>query len=102
MRGELAGPNPTPLESLLVGRVVACWLQVQDADLRYVQGQKECNIAQGEYNQRRQDRAHKRYLSAIRTLARVRKLALPVLQINIAERQVNIGQGQVPAAGVEA
>src|SRR5438105_3124057 len=39
MRGELAGPNPTLLERLLVERVVACWLHVQDADLRYAQGQ---------------------------------------------------------------
>jgi hypothetical protein len=31
MRDELAGPNPTPIERLLVERVVACWLQVQDA-----------------------------------------------------------------------
>src|SRR5262249_18555628 len=44
MRAELAGPDPTPLERLLVGRVVACWLQVQDADIRYAQGQKDCLI----------------------------------------------------------
>ena len=57
MRGELAGPDPTPLEHLLVSRVVACWLQVQDADVRYAQGQKNCTLALGEYQQRRQDRA---------------------------------------------
>jgi len=32
-----------------------------------------------DYNQRRQDRAHRRFLSAIRTLATVRRLALPTL-----------------------
>lgn len=90
MRAELAGPTPTPIERLLVERIVACWLQVQDADVRYAQGQKTCTFAQGEYQQRRQDRAHKRYLSAIRTLALVRKLALPVLQVNIARKQVNV------------
>ena len=34
MRADLSGPSPTPLERLLVERVVACWLQVQDADVR--------------------------------------------------------------------
>lgn len=93
LRAELAGPNPTPLERLLVERVVACWLQVHDADMRYAQGQKDCTLAWGEYQQRRQDRAHKRYLSAMRTLALVRKLALPVLQVNIARKQVNVAGG---------
>jgi hypothetical protein len=102
MRAELAGPNPTPLERLLVGRVVACWLQVQDADIRYAQGQKDCTFAQGEYHQRRMDRAHKRYLSALKTLALVRKLALPVLQVNIAKKQVNVaGRPAVVEAGKE-
>ncbi len=90
MRAELAGPDPTPVERLLVERVAACWLQVQDADARYAQGQKDLTFAQGEYYQKRQDRAHKRYLSAVRTLALVRKLAVPVLQVNIARRQVNV------------
>jgi len=90
MRAELAGPDPTPLERLLVERVVACWLQVQDADIRYAQGQKERTIVQGDYQQRRMDHAHKRYLSAIKALALVRKVALPVLQVNIAKKQINV------------
>jgi hypothetical protein len=90
LREELAGPNPSPVERLLVERVVACWLQVQDADVRYAQSQRDCSFAQGEYQQRRMDRAHKRYLSALKTLALVRKLAVPVLQVNIGKRQVNV------------
>jgi hypothetical protein len=43
------------------------------------------------------DRAHRRYLSALRTLALVRKLALPVLQVNIAgKQQVNVGAAAAP------
>jgi hypothetical protein len=99
LRDELAGPNPTPLERLLVERVVACWLQVQDADVRYAQSQKTCTFAQSEYYKRRQDRAHNRYLSAMRTLAVVRKLTFPVVQVNIARKQVNVGQAQVIATG---
>jgi hypothetical protein len=90
LREELQGPSPTPLERLLVERVVACWLQVQDADIRYAQA-KNPSLAQGDYLQRRIDRAHKRFLTAARTLALVRRLALPVLvaQVNIADKQVN-------------
>jgi hypothetical protein len=94
LRAELAGPSPTPLERRLVERVVACWLQVQDADIRYAQARGDCSLAQGDYYQRRMDRAHRRFLSAVRTLAVVRRLALPVLlaQVNVAARQqVNVG-----------
>jgi hypothetical protein len=89
LRAELAGPSPSPVERLLVERAVACWLQVQDADVRYAQG-KNLSLAQGDYHQRRMDHAHRRYLSALKTLALVRKLAVPVLQVNIARKQVNV------------
>jgi hypothetical protein len=90
LRAELQGASPTPLERLLVERVVACWLQVQDADVRCAQA-KNPSLAWGDYLQRRMDRAHKRFLTAARTLALVRRLALPVLvaQVNIADKQVN-------------
>jgi len=94
LRAELAGPSSTPIERLLAGRVVACWLQVQDADIRYAQAQKDLSIPWGEYYQRRMDRAHRRYLSALKTLAVVRKLAIPVLQVNMTTGpQQNIAQG---------
>jgi hypothetical protein len=89
MRSELSGPNPTPVERLLVERVVACWLQVQDADIRFAQA-KDLSIPWWKCYQLRMDRAHKRYLSALKALALVRKLALPVLQVNIARKQVNV------------
>lgn len=37
--------------------------------------------------------AHKRLLSALKTLAEVRRLMLPTVQVNIAEQQVNLGGG---------
>ena len=89
LRAELAGPNPAPIERLLVERVVACWLQVQDADIRYAQA-KDLSIKWYEYYQRRMNHSHKRYLSALKTLALVRKLAVPVLQVNIAKKQINV------------
>ena len=89
MRTERSESNPTLLEKLLVDRVVACWLQVHYADTVYAQNMKTLGIAWGEYQQRRQDRAHRRYLSAIRTLAQVRRLLFPTIQVNISENQIN-------------
>jgi hypothetical protein len=88
LRADLSGPNPTPVERLLVERIVGCWLQVQHANICYARA-KELSFAGGDYYQRWIDRAHRRYLAAIKTLAVVRKLAIPVLQVNIARRQVN-------------
>jgi hypothetical protein len=98
LRAEVAGPAPAPLERLLVGRVVACWLQLHHADILLAQQAGQMSLQQADYHQRTRDRAHKRYLSAIKTLALVRKLALPVLQVNIARKQVNVA-GPAPAAG---
>jgi hypothetical protein len=107
LRNDLAGPSPTPVEKLLVERVVACWLQVHDADIRYAQA-RDLSIRWPEYYQRRMDRAHRRYLSALKTLATVRRLALPVLigQVNIAARQKNtvnvVNQGPNSAPNQES
>jgi len=94
LREELEGPTPSPTERLLVDRIVACWLQLQEADLRYAQA-GNCSFAQANYYLRRQDRAHRRFLTAMKTLATVRKMGLPVLQVNIGENQVNVAKATV-------
>lgn len=83
-RAELSGENPTPLERLLIERVVSCWLQVQHADLVVAQ-LKNASHATGDYHQRRQDRANRRFLAAVKSLATVRRLALPIrVDVNVA------------------
>lgn len=93
MREELAGDNPTPLEKLLVERVALCWLTLHDVEMRWAQSRNNLTINQANHWQRRIDHSNKRYLTAIRTLALIRKLAVPVLQVNIAKRQTNIAAG---------
>jgi hypothetical protein len=88
MRIEVAGENPSRLERLLAERVVATWLQVQLFEGLYAVGMKNETLSQGDYRQKRLDRAHRRHLSAVRTLAQIRKLG-PAVQINIAEKQIN-------------
>jgi hypothetical protein len=101
LRAELTGPAPTPLERLLAERVVACWLQVHDADIRFAKA-KDLGLKWGAYYQDRMDRAHRRYLSAIKALAAVRRLAVPVLQVNIAKKQINVaGAPTLPPEGAD-
>jgi hypothetical protein len=73
MRKDLAGPSPTPLESLLVERALASWLQVCHADLTAARG-GAMSIKQAEFARKRQDSAHRRHLAAVAALATVRKL----------------------------
>ena len=89
MREEIAGDNPSPLERLLAERIVLTWLQIQLFEDLYASSMpKSMTFAQGNYKQKMIDQAHRRYLSAIRTLAQIRKLG-PAVQINIAEQQIN-------------
>jgi hypothetical protein len=91
LRRELAGSEPAPLECLLVDRVVAGWLALSYAEASYHQAQRNgLDWTDSEYMQRRIDRAQRRYLAAIRTLATVRRLLVPTMQVNIADRQINV------------
>jgi hypothetical protein len=94
LQAELAGASPTPLERLLVERVVTCWLHLHHLEVIYA-SKDSMTLDLGIYYQRCLSAAQKRYLSAIKTLALVRKLAVPVLQVNIARRQVNVAGGTV-------
>jgi hypothetical protein len=96
MRAEQAGTNPTPLERLLVERVVTCWLHLHHLETTYA-GKESMSLELGAYYQRCISSAQKRYLAAIKTLAAVGKLAVPVVQVNIARRQVNVA-GACPIA----
>jgi hypothetical protein len=89
MRAELAGPNPTPLERLLAEQIVSCWLHLHHLETVYV-SKESMTLELGSYLQRILSATQKRYLAAIKTLAVVRKLAVPVLQVNIAKKQVNV------------
>lgn len=96
-RRELAGPNPSPLESLLIERILACWLSVafyehQAALITKLQDgitPQKSAVLQG-----RIDTTQRRYLEAIKTLAQVRRLQIPInVQVNVAAaggQQVNL------------
>jgi hypothetical protein len=96
MRLEIAGDNPTPLEALLTERIVSLWMltalleiligaQYQPAREGWKQSSPSYVIQQS----RILESASRRYLAAIRELARVRKLQAntPGVQFNT---QINV------------
>ncbi len=83
LKQELEGPQPTPLERLLIERIAVCWLQVQHADLVATRHRQRSET----WVQQRQDRLQGRLLAAVKALAQVRKLLRPgpMVQVNIAQ-----------------
>ena len=77
VRDELAGPAPTAVEKVLAERIAVCYLDAYYADLLVYGDEEEdegTTVLAAEYYQRRQDRAHRRYMNAIEELARVRRM----------------------------
>ena len=92
---DLAGPSPS------LGRPSGCsprsppcsWFALRLHEANYASGstsQKGGTIAQSEHGQRRIDRAHRRLMMTLKTLATVRRLAVPSIQVNVANQQVNV------------
>jgi hypothetical protein len=90
---ELRGPSPSVLERLLVDRIVVCWLALHYAEIVYPQRMATLDRKWAEYYQDWIDRSQKRYLAALKALAQLRRPQLPVVQVNVAEQQVNVGAG---------
>jgi len=90
-RRDLSRPQDGPLEAMLVEHVALCWLRLQMMEQKYTGATSQSlSLAQGDYWERKLSSAQRRYLRAAETLARVRRLALPVMQVNIADKQVNL------------
>jgi hypothetical protein len=100
--GELAGENPSPTESLLARVAALDWFALKLYEARYFgasSSEEGMTPAQSEHALRRIDRTHRRLMAGLKTLANVRRLALPALQVNLAHQQVNVaGSFDVPRA----
>lgn len=88
---DLARPGDGELERLLIQQVVIAWLHLGYIEYQYstVVTTPDLTIKRGEYWERRLSAAQRRYLRATETLARVRRLQLPAVQVNIGAQQVN-------------
>ena len=86
----LAGPTPSPLDAMLVNDIVTCWLDLDRWRLASLALDQAPTRGDQQAVQRRVDAAHQRLLKAVKTLAQVRKLGVPVVQINLAAQQTNV------------
>ena len=97
MRAEVAGPNPSPLEVLLAERICSLWLLIEALDM-LVSVQVLADLPREQRSPmsflrhvfKWQESANRRFLSATRELARVRKLQnnnAPAVQFNT---QINL------------
>jgi hypothetical protein len=92
MRDELALATDGVLEGLLIDQVKSSWLALHHAEAirnQNLTGQ----LHSVEFFERRVTQCQKRYLAAIKTLAQVRRLMRPFIQVNIAEKQINVVGG---------
>ncbi len=93
----------TALERMLIRRISLDYLASLQADLaRALAPGESRSLELSRFYEHQADRAHRRFLASVESLARVRKLIIPI-QINIAEQQVNVagnvttGKGTRPA-----
>ena len=91
LRSELAGTDSTLLERVLIDRLICCWIDANSADyISASRHRQEGTVAHLTFFQKKQDRAHRRFLAACKALAQVRKLMGVNVQINVAEKQINL------------
>jgi len=97
MRSEIGGPDPSPLESLLVEKIVSAWMLTElfelflNAQLTELPKGQRMSHSFLKFYLGWQERAHRRLLSSIRELARVRRLqsGFPSSQTNV---QINLSK----------
>lgn len=90
----LAKTTIPPMEYILAERVLLCRMQMIRTEATLARATTFKTI---EFAERRVDQAQRRYLAAIKTLAEVKRLRLPVMnvalpgsvQVNNAEKQIN-------------
>ncbi|SIN69812.1 hypothetical protein SAMN05444166_0208 [Singulisphaera sp. GP187] len=90
MRMDLSGPEPSALERVLANRVALAWLTLHSLELQYERETHNLGPALAETMERRIARTNRQFNEACKTLAIVRRLAVPAIRMFVAERQVNI------------
>lgn len=81
----------TALETIVIRRISLDYLASLQAELtRALAPGESRSLELSRFYEQQADRAHRRFLASVESLARVRRLITPIAQINIAEQQVNV------------
>lgn len=84
---ELAGPNPSPLEKVLAERIAISRFRCYYYECLCVMGLRKDTLNLDAHKHKRLAAAQRDFLSSCRALAQVRKLELPFVQVNVADKQ---------------
>ena len=76
-RDELLGDDPTPIQRHLVERIIACWLQVQHAEMEMVNS-RQATDRQRNFFHKRLESAQKQHLAAMKELVKICQEAKPI------------------------
>ena len=87
LKVDLRWSSGNDLEELLIDRIALTWLQLTYLDVMCAQRGASLSAFTVEQLERRQDRAQKRFLAAIRAAAVVRRLLAPV-EVSVTARQI--------------
>jgi hypothetical protein len=75
IRRELAGEDPSPVESLLAQHAALCWLRLAETELQFTaHTAKSHTLTAGAYWDKRLSTAQRRFTRAVETLERVRMM----------------------------
>jgi hypothetical protein len=100
LRRELAGPDPSPIERLLADRAAYCWFWLYTLEMWVHQKAAEPRtVDQVDFLEKRTDRAHRRYLSALKSLAAVRRLETPARVLTVTKSvstRLNVSERPAP------
>jgi len=101
MRNELGGSYPEPLERLLVDRVVLCWLHLHLLEVECARNGPEAQELGACYHEQL-DRAQRRYLAAIKTLAVVCKSGAAMISQAVARAYAaSVGESCKPTPALD-
>ena len=90
----------TALERMLIRRIALDYLASLQVDrARALAPGETRSLELSRFYEHQADRAHRRFLASVESMARVRKLITPI-QINIAEQQVNVAGNVTTGKGV--
>ena len=92
----LAGDNPPPTVQALAVVAALNWFAMRTHEGQHyasLKPGKSVVVRQSEFAQLQIDRSHRRFLQTVKAIATIRRLAVPTLQINLAERQVDVVGG---------
>ena len=91
LKGDYGYASAPPLERMLIDHIVLCGARLADTEWLYESASRgQRTFAQADFWERQLNHAQHRYLKAVETLARVRKLNINI-QVNVAQNQIVTG-----------